>query len=281
MIWWKSATPSTDTIVVYPFPRFCRLAACGVPSFCHGLKSVGPKYGITHHNVLHAAGIDVGLGLADAVDRIGDPEVGWAYLDQSVTCPNLYGLIELRDLMVKRTCLTTIEVSLKPISARGRTHLVTGYVHKPYPPIYTMLAREAGYQSAMIVRGVEGGVVPSLQQPSKIVHFTDDQREDQEWRIEPKMVGLVQASNRAQPLPENVVTNNSDGAGIDVKEAALAAAKAGVAALQGKSGLAYDSLVYAGTLILAHVTGDPVPQCAQKIRNALDSGAAAARFGAR
>ena len=253
------------------------LAACGVPSCCHGVKTVGPKYGITHHNVLRAAGVDIGLSMTDAVDRISDPRIGWAYLDQSVTCPNLHRLIELRDLMVKRTCLTTIEVSLKPISARKRTHLVTGFVHKPYPPIYTMLARHAGYQSAMVVRGVEGGVVPSLQQPSKIVHYTEP-GQDQEWRIEPEMAELAQCSHRAQPLPENVTSNNNGNAGLDVDGAATAAAKAGVEALEGKPGLAYDSLVYAAALVLAHIKGDPVQKCALSIRAVLDTGAAAARF---
>jgi len=37
-------------------------------------------------------------------------------------------------------------------------------VHKPYPRIYALLARHAGFDSALLVRGVEGGVVPSLRQ---------------------------------------------------------------------------------------------------------------------
>lgn len=35
-----------------------------------------------------------------------------------------------------------------------------GYVHTAYPPIYEYLARQAGFTSAMFVRGVEGGIIP-------------------------------------------------------------------------------------------------------------------------
>jgi uroporphyrin-III C-methyltransferase/precorrin-2 dehydrogenase/sirohydrochlorin ferrochelatase len=35
-------------------------------------------------------------------------------------------------------------------------------VHKPYPRIYALLARHAGFDSALIVRGVEGSVIPLL-----------------------------------------------------------------------------------------------------------------------
>lgn len=253
------------------------LAACGIPVICHGVKAVGPKYGVTHHNVLNAAGLDVGLNLVDVATRIGDPRIGWAYVDQSVTCPSLYQLLELRDLMVKRTCLTTIEVALNPIKAQRRTHLVTGYVHKPYPPIYTMLARNAGYHSAMIVRGVEGGVIPSLQQPSKIFHYHGKQS-DQEQRIEPGMAGIQQASHRALPLPKDAMNTSEDAEVIDIDRAAAAAAQAGMAAMHGESGLAYDSLVYSGALLLAHLKHGSMDTCIKIVREALDSGAVAERL---
>lgn len=253
------------------------MAACGVPTVCHGVKAVGPKYGVTQHKVLAAAGYDVNLSLASVADRITESDIGWAYLDQSVSCPGLHQLLELRDLMVKRTCLTTIEVALKPFSAKKRTHLLTGYVHKPYPPIYTMLARHAGYQSAMIVRGVEGGVIPSLQQPSKAVQFYEDSA-DKELRIEPAMAGIENASHRALPLPAELTSSTEGNETINVDAIADAAARAGEAALRGNRGLAYDSLVYSGALLLAHVKQKPIKECAQFIRAVLDSGAAEARF---
>lgn len=253
------------------------MAACGAPTVCHGVKAVGPKYGVTHHNVFAATGGDAGQSVSDAAARVADSDVGWAYVDQSVTCPDLHQLIGLRDLMVKRTCLTTIEVALKPLSARKRTHLITGYVHKPYPPIYTMLARQAGYQSAVIVRGVEGGVIPSLQQPSKTIQFYEDSR-DRETRIEPDMVGIENAAHRALPIPAGLTKSSDEDEVIDTDAVANMAAEAGIAALNGERGLAYDSLVYSGALLLAHVKREPVDQCAKSVRQALDSGAARKRF---
>lgn len=251
------------------------LAACGVPACSHGVKAAGPKYGITHNNVLSAAGFDVGLDLADAARRIADPGIGWAYLDQAVTCPGLHRKLGLRHLMVKRTCLTTLEVALKPVSAIKRTHLVTGYVHKPYPPVYTMLARRAGYQSALIIRGVEGGVVASLQQPSRAVRYLDDSP-DEEWRIEPGMAGITGADHRAPPLPQQFL-NEEGGKSLDIDGAAAAAARAGMAAINGEPGPAYDSLVYSGALVLAHLGRGPIGHCAGVVRDAIDSGAVAER----
>ena len=65
--------------------------------------------------------------------------------------------------MVKRSVITTTEVIPQAVRGRLKNHLMTGYVHKPYPPIYATLARHAGYDSALIVRGVEGGVGASLR----------------------------------------------------------------------------------------------------------------------
>ena len=255
------------------------LAACGMPAVGHGVETMGPKYGVTHYKVLSAAGVNVAMCMAEAAERVGDPDIGWAYVDQSVTCPKLHQLQELRDLMVKRTCLTTIEVVLKPISAQHRTHLVTGYVHKAYPPVYTMLARNAGYQSALIVRGVEGGIIPSLQQPSKAVRF-DGEEPDQKWRLQPGMAGIFGASHRAVPISGQAKNGGAEGeSGADIDDMVSAAAACGMSALQGVPGLAYDSLVYSGSIILAHLGRGSVEHCAQTVRDILDKGLAADRIG--
>ena len=43
---------------------------------------MGPKYGVTHRQVLRAAGVPVDLAPAQAAARAGDPRIGWAYVDQ-------------------------------------------------------------------------------------------------------------------------------------------------------------------------------------------------------
>lgn len=257
------------------------LAACGVPAVCHGVEKVGPKYGVTSRQVLQAAGIDVQLSPQQAAAAVNDPVSGWAYVDQQAFCRKLHDLIGLRRLIVKRPVITTVEVLAAPVRGAGKTHLMTGYVHKPYPPIYAMLARHAGFASAMIVRGVEGGVIPSLQQPSKLFYFHGD-GELESMSIDPANIGISQLS-RAVPIPEHLSppTDPSDelAVGTDTHALAQATASAGMAALAGEAGPAYDSLVYGAALCLYHLKRQPsLPAAADAARHAIISGEPLARF---
>ena len=214
------------------------LAACGVHAFSHGVRSVGPKFGATHHQVLHAAGIAVDETPERVAARLEDPAIGWGYIDQSRFCPKLYHLTELRRLMVKRPVITTTEVLAGPIKGRKATHLVTGFVHKPYPRIYALLARHVGYASTLLVRGTEGGIIPSLRQTGKIWHY-HDKGEEKEVDIKPESLGINQEL-RAVPLPEHLpgYRKKTDGvaSSIDATAIAAEAARAGIEALEGKPG---------------------------------------------
>ncbi|MCB1773977.1 MAG: anthranilate phosphoribosyltransferase [Gammaproteobacteria bacterium] len=255
------------------------LAECGIAAYSHGLDYVGPKYGVTHRHVLAAAGVDVDLAPKDAAARLSDASLGWAYVDQAQFAPGLHDLVELRQRMVKRSVITTVEVLAKPISGRKRTHFATGYVHKPYPPVYADLARHAGYDSALIVRGVEGSIVPSLRQAGKYFAYTDGGAEVG-YDIAPEILGIEQA-NRAVPIPEDIPqTARGEGAIslTDVPAAARRAAEFGLAALGGERGATYDSLVYAGALVLTHLGKAPdLASAGEQLRAVLDSGRAAAR----
>ncbi|HIE56388.1 MAG TPA: anthranilate phosphoribosyltransferase [Chromatiaceae bacterium] len=256
------------------------LAECGLHPVSHGLDAVGPKYGITHRHVLDAAGVNVDLSTREAAARLSDSETGWAYVDQANYCKPLHDLIPLRTQIIKRQVITTVEVLAKPITGSKRTHFVTGYVHKPYPPIYAMLARHVGFESAMPVRGVEGGIIPSLRQEGKYFAY-HDMGEEIEVDIDPSMVG-IQQSVRAVPLPENLPKAKRPGdeivIAVDIRDAAIAAAEAGMEALNGKPGPTYDSLVYTGALLLKHMgKAKELAEAADQIRAVLDSGKAANR----
>lgn len=256
------------------------MAECGIPAVTHGLDAVGPKYGVTHRHVMAAAGVNVDLDPKAAAARLSDPTLGWTYIDQAQYIPALHNLIPLRTQMVKRSVLTTVEVLAKPIAAKKHTHFITGYVHKPYPPIYAMLARHVGFDSALILRGVEGGVVPSLRQEGKYTCY-HERGEEIEVDINPEHIGIHQTV-RAVPLPEDLPTTTRPGDDIaialDIKDTAIAAAKVGMAALAGEKGSTYDSLVFSGALILKHVRRLPsLNEAAEQVRAVLDSGKAAAR----
>lgn len=259
------------------------LAACGVPAVSEGVETMGPKYGVTHRQVLRAAGVHVDMTPAEAAARIADPKVGWAYVDQSKFCPKLHGLTELRSRIVKRPAITTVEVLTGPIRGRQKTHLITGYVHKPYPRLYALLARHMGFDSLLLVRGVEGGVVPSLRQPGKCVYY-HERGEEQQLDTNPADLGIDQ-SVRAAPLPENLQKSARPGdeisVAVDIDALAQATAEAGLEALQGKPGPIYDGLVYAGALSLYHLGKADSPAAGAKaVRSALDNGDVLARLRA-
>ena len=255
------------------------LAELGVHVVSHGLDRVGPKYGVTARHILQAAGVPVDLSPQQAAARLADPTLGWTYIDQAHSNPGLHNLVTLRAQMIKRQVLTTVEVLSKPIAGRKKTHFITGFVHKPYPPIYAELARVAGFDSACIIRGVEGGVIPSLRQAGRYFHY-HDMGPETEVAIDPASLGIKQ-DVRAVPLPSAVATAEGEDeivAAIDIPATARAAAEAGMAALKGTSGAFYDSLVLSGAIVLHHVgKAASLADAAAQIRAVLDSGRAANR----
>ena len=204
-------------------------------------------------------------------------------MDQSRFSPKLHALTELRRRIVKRPAITTTEVMAGPITGRRGTHLVTGFVHKPYPRIYALLARHAGYDSALLVRGTEGGVIPSLRQTGKVWRYHDG-GEETEVDIKPETLGITQEL-RAVPLPEHLpgYRKKTDGvaAGVDAGAIAAEAARAGIEALGGESGPTFDSLVYGAALCLWHLGRHPtLPEAAALARETLASGKALDHFRA-
>jgi anthranilate phosphoribosyltransferase len=248
------------------------LAACGVATVSHGVESMGPKYGVTHRQVLAAAGVRVDLTPEEAVARLGHRGIGWAYVDQKAFCPKLYALAGLRTLIVKRPAITTAEVMAGPVRGRLKTHLVTGYVHKPYPRIYALLARHAGFDSALIVRGVEGGVIPGLSQTGKVFRYWDG-GEETAVEFKPAELGIEQ-SVRAPRIPgASEEGGDEDTAPLDTAAVARAAAQAGRAALEGQPGPTRDCLVYGAALCLWHLGRHPsLKDAADAVRGVLDRG---------
>ena len=116
-------------------------SSVGLPCVTHGVETVGPKFGLTIKKILKTAGINVDQDVESAASALSTQNLGWAYIDQEKFCQPLYKLVELRTRMVKRTILTTIEVLVGPIRGKSKTHLLTGYVHAVYPPVYSDLAK--------------------------------------------------------------------------------------------------------------------------------------------
>lgn len=291
-----AATADVDDLVDLgdPYDGFARhlpaspflpavLAACGVPTVSHGCESLGPKYGVTHHQILKAAGLRVDLTPVEAAGRIADPAIGWAYVDQAQFHPELYALTELRRLIIKRPCISTWEKLCGPVRARGRNHLVVGYVHPGYERPITMAGRDVGYASTLVVRGIEGGVIPSLNSQTRVVSYQGG-RPDEEWKLNPKDAG-IESAVRSVPIaakgdqPATVEAVDETPQEPDRSRLAAPAAEAGIEALKGKSGPTRDSLVLAAAMILRQVGRvETVQSGAELARRVLDSGDALRRL---
>lgn len=253
------------------------LAACGLPVVTTGVEDMGPKHGATHRKILRAAGIDVELTPAGAATCVSS--AGWAYCDQSQFAPKLYALHGLRTTIVKRPVLTTVEVLLAPVKGAKKTHFITGYVHKPYPRVYALLARHAGFDDTLIIRGTEGGVIPSLRQDSRM-YVVHDRGGEQLVELRPRTIGiqqdvrapLIPGMSEASELEEHVDE-------FDVNKVCAQAAEAGMAALNGQRGATYDSLVLGAAIMLWGLKkAGSFAEGGDMARKAIDSGAARARF---
>lgn len=258
------------------------MAACGVPTVSHGVETMSPKFGITHHRVLKAAGKNVDMNVQQAADQISNSDVGWAYVDQKAYCPALHDLTSLRTNIVKRQAITTVEVLTGPVRGKSKTHYMSGYVHKPYTRIYAELARHSGFDSCLMIRGVEGGITPSLRQSGKVFYY-HDKAEEMAQDFDPADIGIEQEV-RARPLPDELppAPESEDvSAHFDADAVAKMAADAGIAALNGEQGSTYDALVYSGSIALWHLKKfDNINEAASKLREVLDNGDALKHFNA-
>lgn len=246
------------------------LAQLGLPCVIHGLDKVSPKFGLTHRHIYQELGLDVDISTTTAKTMIEDNKLAWCYIDQSNYCQGLHNLVPLRDSIIKRTVINTVETLIAPIRGK-KTHAILGFVHKPYPPIYAALTKASGLDSSLLIRGVEGGVVPSLRQVGLMVSY-DGEVERARVAIDPKELG-IKRDMRALPIPEGLNVQDN------IAELAKYTADLGLRALSGEKGVYYDGLVYTTSLILWHTgVAATLVLASDMVRAALDSGKTVSRI---
>ncbi len=234
------------------------LAELGLACVIHGTSSIAPKYGLTHHHIYHALGVNNNLSITKAVNRIEDKKISWSYIAQQQYCLALYQLTELRNDIIKRTAINTVETLIAPIKGK-KTHSILGFVHKPYPPIYAELTNFSGFDTALLIRGVEGSVVPSLRQKGLVISY-QGVKEIARVEITPDSLGIKQ-NIRAINLPNKNIT-----------DLAKYSASLGIEAINGKKGAFYDALVYSCSYILWHIKyTDSITAAADIVRDTLNS----------
>lgn len=240
------------------------LAAAGLPTVSQGVFEMGPKFGVTHAQVLKLAGYPYRQSVTEGRQAVEQDNIGWAYLDQSQASPAVYALQDLRTQMIKRPSLATLEKMLMPLKASSRTHLDIGFVHKEYPAILSWLAASFGYHTAFIARGLEGGIVPTLRDVSNNHRMIDGEMQD--CPLDPAAFGIKQ---------------DTRGVKVDNDVTAERTLDEGKRALSGQTGPAYDSLVFGAAIALWHTGLQPSQQqAADHVRSIINSGKAKAHFEA-
>jgi len=241
------------------------LAACNLPCVIQGVKSVGPKHGVTANQVYAEYGIPTNSNIDRAKHSLEQSDCSWAYLDQSIVLPELHQLQPFRDQIVKRTALTTLERLILPIHAT-RTSLVIGYVHKAYPEIYAAIANQAGFTNTLLIKGIEGGITPALNKPLRSFFATEHQFGEKEIKPAP--------SDQKSSSGVEINTSSND-------SLAKQTLVAGLQALDGVRGNAYDSILLTSIAILEKTLPDyEKEKIAERVAKALDSGLAKMHFNA-
>jgi anthranilate phosphoribosyltransferase len=133
------------------------LGTMGFPAYCHGTQKVAPKKGDTIHKMLRLAGKNPLKRAGEVVEDIENEKIGWGYIDQSVYFPALNNLSALREKIVKRPFLATLEKLLQPLRSSNANYIVGGFVHADYKrKLAKLLKNQESLNAALIVKGMEG-----------------------------------------------------------------------------------------------------------------------------
>jgi anthranilate phosphoribosyltransferase len=218
---------------------------------------------VTHAQVLEQAGANIQQTVEQATAAINDADIGWAYIDQAQSSPKVFALQDLRTRMIKRPSLATLEKLLIPVKAKSKTHLAIGFVYKAYPPVLSDLAIKAGYNSALIIRGLEGGIIPTLREAS--TNFRMFEGELTELCLDPTDFAINMDTRGVSPEQDSVTA----------KETLVQ----GMAALSGEQGAAFESLVYGAAMNIWHAgLQQDYASAADYVREVMLTGKAKAHF---
>ncbi len=155
----------------------CLLAAAGHPTIVHSVDEVAPKEGVTHHQILKAAGKNPLKQTSEAIADLESEKIGWTHLDQQIYHPQLYGLKKVRKEMVKRPFLATFEKMLQPIVAE-QNYVVSQYTHKHYKlEVARLLHDFCSFDKAIHVKGIEGTCMINPKIPAECVLIAEDMKE--------------------------------------------------------------------------------------------------------
>ena len=151
----------------------CLLGALGYKTIITGNKTVAPKNGVTHHQILLSAQKNPLISYDAALKHLDQNH--WTYLDQAVFYPTLWEEKSMREEMVKRPCIATFEKMLSPIANKRGNHLITSYTHAHYKHANIEIIKHSPYiTTALNVKGLEGTITPKQNVSTPIVKWEND-----------------------------------------------------------------------------------------------------------
>ena len=137
----------------------CLLGSMGFPTIISGNKTVAPKFGNTHHQLLLQASKNPLLTKEDILQQFRTQS--WVYLDQANFHPDLHAQFKMRKDMVKRPFLATFEKILSPITSEKGNFIVTSYTHAHYKHANVEILKNNPYcKKALNIKGLEGTIHP-------------------------------------------------------------------------------------------------------------------------
>lgn len=232
------------------------LASIGFPTYCHGLSEVAPKHGDTIHKILKLAGKNPHKKSAAVAKDIENNSIGWGYIDQSVYFPQLHKQLGLRDKIIKRTFLATLEKLLHPLrTSDGANYMVAGYVHSHYrQELANLLGPQKSLDKVFVVKGMEGSTQIDFRKDSKLVLVHDGNRMVQEVGAVPIEYSQVEWDEQ-NSLAEYVLGT-------------------GTAALKGERNTAREILVHQISQLVSGFEPIELTDAQEKVIDAIDSGRA-------
>ncbi|WP_276352334.1 anthranilate phosphoribosyltransferase [Cohnella caldifontis] len=145
------------------FPAAFLLAAAGLPVTLHGAPSLPPKWGITLHDLMLAAGFDPSRAGKEAALRAA-ARAGVLYVDAETWCPPLKELRPIREELGMRTVFNTAE---KLVDYAHSPFLAIGVYHNTVFDRTSRLLTKLGYRKALIVQGEEGSEDLHVDRPTR------------------------------------------------------------------------------------------------------------------
>ena len=151
---------------IFTFYMIPLLAEIGLPTYGHSALPLPPKFGITFEDLLvNHYGISTNQSFDQRKMLI--EKFGFGYLGTQQTNLKLDALKSLRNEIVKRPMLATMEKMLMPLKAKTNC-LATNYFHPGYEESMLAVAPLGGWDIAMVGNGMEGSILYGVHKTAKL-----------------------------------------------------------------------------------------------------------------